>query len=292
MKAVPTVSYKLKIIFVLLSAFFSSYASARNPSYPKYPQNYITYLTVAEQHADPLDGIIKLQRNWKTFLELNEEEMNKIEKLKEEEWDKWIEEVQTQWSDFRHFLYNKKSKWIQKKNQEWTKWIKAMEKKWMNYRINIDRGILPSNLRNAITYDDMDTSYVIRKDVQNKMTNDLKKWISSNDANLYKWILRDWNTWKENRMKEWNSRKWKVSEDEYWKEHTYSIISIDPLFLILKNSRAQWEERKKREGEQWKKFTNILEGKYLSINHNEWEKWKEDKFHWYNEWMTYFLNSL
>ncbi|SBT73740.1 tryptophan-rich protein [Plasmodium ovale] len=292
MKAVPTISYKLKIIFVLLSAFFSSYASAINPSYLVHPRSYNTYLNVEENDADPLDGIVKLKNNWKTFVELNKEEMNKLEKLKEKEWDKWLEEVETQWSEFRYFLNNKKSKWIQKKNQEWTKWIKAMEQKWMNYRINIDRGILPSNLRNAITYHGMDTSHAIKKDVQNKMTQDLKKWISSNDANLYKWILRDWNTWKENRMQEWNSKKWKVSEDEYWKEHPDLSISADALYLILKHSRTQWEGRKKREDNQWKKLTDSLEGKYLSINHNEWEKWKEDKFRWYKEWMTYFLNTL
>ncbi|CAG9485441.1 unnamed protein product [Plasmodium vivax] len=225
-----------------------------------------------------------LEDDWNSFVEFKTQEMEKLEREYRHEWNIWLRRFEPEWMDFKGFMVNKKRIWIQKKEYEWNKWVKTMENKWRDEIEKMNKNNYPNDNGN-------DNHNDVNSQIKNMMINDLKKWINTNESNLYRWILRDWDIWKKNRLEEWTKSDWKVKENKYWTEWEKKDPWKEYLYIIKMTKWLKWRERLKRERRHWIELTEKIENMYIVQNHMDWEKWKNDKITWFKEWMRYFIEE-
>ncbi|CAD2088333.1 tryptophan-rich protein tryptophan-rich antigen [Plasmodium vinckei brucechwatti] len=251
-----------------------------------------------EEKTRTIDDIIdinlwldQLHIKWNSLIRTSREEIEEEERIKREEWNKKLLELDAEWDKFYSYIRTKKGVWLKKKSEEWNTWIKQMESKWIAYKEHIDKEIYD----NMVTTSPDDIIPLVNKlkvTVEENMIQDFKKFIDKSDHNLYKWIICDWDKWKNNFMLNWSKQQWKHSEDIYWKKFSKSKSRTDPISFLIKEKFDKWVERNKTEQNQWADITGKLESKYLTAKHSEWEEWKIHKREWYGKWMAYYIENF
>ncbi|SBS98138.1 tryptophan-rich antigen (Pv-fam-a), partial [Plasmodium malariae] len=230
---------------------------------------------------------------WNQYTKELGAQVEQSEKRKEQEWNDWIYNLKDQWKDFNNFVEQKKKRWIHKKEQDWSAWIKQMENKWITYKEKMDTRLRHASQERPMTQSELrNLEDDIKEEVKKRMIKDYKRWVSISEANLYKWIKKDWEKWKKNKLDEWNKKEWKVSEENYWANKDNQLICGDQFYFLKRKKKNAWEERIKREKEQWNALTRKIEEGYIDKPHNEWEEWKNYKSTWYFKWMKYFLQNF
>ncbi|KEG01630.1 tryptophan-rich protein tryptophan-rich antigen [Plasmodium vinckei vinckei] len=233
----------------------------------------------------------QLHIKWNSLVRSSREDIEEEERIKREEWHKKLKELDSEWSQFYSYIRTKKGVWLKKKNEEWNTWIKQMESKWISYKDHIDRELY-NNMETTSPEDSISLVNKLKKTVEENMIQDLKKWIDKNDHNLYKWIICDWDKWKNKFMVSWSKQHWKHNEDMYWKKYSKSKSRTDPISFLINEKFDKWIERNKTEQNQWADITGRLETKYLTGKHPEWEEWKIQKHEWYGKWMSYYIENF
>ncbi|CDU17112.1 hypothetical protein YYC_04099 [Plasmodium yoelii 17X] len=233
----------------------------------------------------------QLYIKWNSLVRSSRKQIEAEERIKKNEWNKKLVELEEEWEKFYSYISTKKGVWLKKKNEEWNAWIKQMESKWIAYKGHIDKELY-DNVARGSPEDNISIVNQLKATVEQNMIKDLKKWIDSGDHNLYKWIICDWTKWKSNFMLEWSKQQWKLNEDTYWKKFTKPKTRPDPFFFLIKEKYDKWAERNKMEQDQWTDITNKLESKYLTVKHTEWEEWKLNKREWYGKWIAYYIENF
>ncbi|EUD64306.1 hypothetical protein C922_05321 [Plasmodium inui San Antonio 1] len=237
--------------------------------------------------------IRELNQEFKKFKDMKFKEIEKIEKQKEEAWDHWLTMMEPEWINFSNFMEEKKNRWMQKKEEEWSLWIKDMEHKWINYKKRKDKKYLTKYTDGTLDCTEREWNFMMKREVEECMINDYKKWMKDAEDNLHKWISKDLDIWKKKKFDEWLKVEWKKEEDAYWAKEGTSPYgeSGNPLFPLIKKCFDMYNARKKREKEHWNKLTENVGKTITNKKYIDWENMKSTKSAWYNEWMDIFLQQ-
>ncbi|KJP86050.1 hypothetical protein AK88_04307 [Plasmodium fragile] len=235
----------------------------------------------------------ELNEEFNQFKDIKFKEIEKTEKQKEEAWDHWLSSLESEWVTFSNFIDEKKKRWIQKKQDDWTTWIKDMEHKWINYKKKKDKRYMTKYREGTLDCTEREWNIMMKREVEELMISDYKKWMKDADDNLQKWMSKDIDIWKKKKFKEWLQVEWKKEEDAYWTNDANTPYgnTSNPLFQVIKKSFDMYNARKKREQEHWNKLIENIGKTITNKKYIDWENMKKSKSSWYNRWMDFFLQE-
>lgn len=235
----------------------------------------------------------ELNQDFNQFKDIKFKEIEKTEKQKEEAWDHWLTHLEPEWVTFSNFIEEKKKRWIQKKEEDWNLWIKDMEHRWVNYKKKKDRKFLSKYREGTLDCTEREWNIMMKREIEECMIADYKKWMRDAEDNLHKWISKDIDIWKRKKFDEWLNVEWKKEEDTYWSrdENIPYGDTMNPLFSVIKKSFDMYNARKKKEQEHWNKLIENIGKTLTNKKFNEWENMKRSKSTYYSQWMDFFLQE-
>ncbi|KAI4840186.1 tryptophan-rich antigen [Plasmodium brasilianum] len=229
-----------------------------------------------------------LHYNMPPAIEFHPGLLGKTEEWKDNEWNKWLGNIEVEWNEFYNTIENEKMKWLVGKEKDWNDFIKFMESKWMHYHENLEN-IKSDILKKSLTLDENEWKEWMTTEGKELMEKDWKNWINDNESYLDVWSVKEWLKWKNQRIVTWIMTDWKCEEDKYWSKWEESWARS--VNLQDRANWLNWRERLNKEMVQWNSWVMNKEQYIRENRSNNWSKWKNDKQIMFNLWMESFINS-
>ncbi|GAW79598.1 tryptophan-rich antigen [Plasmodium gonderi] len=213
-----------------------------------------------------------------------------MEKLRDNKWNEWMNQLEEQWKNFHDQIENERRQWLEKKDNEWDEWKKKMEVNYTNYCKDIDNEFESNSLKDSEKWDSTQWEDWIRTVGRKMIEGEYENWVHKNEKYLDKWIVTEWFGWKKNKISSWLSSEWKCKENESWSQWEETPLA-KLLFIEDRKKWTAWKERILKEKDEWNKWVDQKEYAYINNEWNPWKKWKNKNRLSFKKWIGSFIDE-
>ncbi|EUD65133.1 hypothetical protein C922_04419 [Plasmodium inui San Antonio 1] len=223
--------------------------------------------------------------------ELDKEGVYCISEWKEKKWSEFMKSIEKGFKGFMVYLEKEKNSWLEGRNKLWEEWKVNMEKKWDHYDEITFKELLSTKADDALKWTDKEWTDWVNKYGRIAWTGAWKEWVNEQDLIFKQGIERDWNNWTDFQENKFGSIQWKFLETfgwKYWKNHA---DPDDPLFPIKMEKMNKWQDRVKKEEEEWSKWLEEKRTEHIDVEWDKWVEWKKENNKKFIDWMEAFVEK-
>ncbi|SCO65773.1 tryptophan-rich antigen [Plasmodium vivax] len=213
--------------------------------------------------------------------ELPEEE---LEEWKNQEWKKYMENIEEEWQLLNLWIEEEKQNWIESKDKELENWMNKMENKCMHID-NINKEYQCMFIKSCLKGDDQSQiKEQLKHELKNFIYRDWKKWLRENESYLNTWLVKQWIQWKNNKILKFLMAEWKQEEDEYWNDWE-KTKTWKWLHFYKRRKWQTWKNRVTSEKQEWENWVKIKEERVIYNKYKKWTQWINAKKPSINQWV-------
>eukprot|EP00366_Plasmodium_knowlesi_P000525 XP_002258022.1 tryptophan/threonine-rich antigen, putative [Plasmodium knowlesi strain H] len=224
------------------------------------------------------------QKNNEVLKNLEGMTEEELEKWKNEEWKKFMVNIEEEWQLLNLWIEEERKNWIDSKDKELEDWMNKMENKWMDID-NINKEYQWTFIKSSLKGDDQgQIKEQIKHELKNFIYRDWKKWLGDNESYLNTWLVKQWIQWKNNKIIKYLTVEWKHEEDEYWnnweKTETWKWLNFSK-----RRNWQTWKNRVTKEKEEWENWVKIKEELVIYNKYKKLTLWVKRKKPSINQWI-------
>ncbi|KMZ85283.1 tryptophan-rich antigen (Pv-fam-a) [Plasmodium vivax Brazil I] len=201
------------------------------------------------------------------------------EEWKAKEWKKWINNTEKQWGNFTQSFEQHKQKWVNKKESEWEEWLTNIHYNWIGFTNKLEGDYINDKVNAWTKWGEKEWKGIIEMEWKRPMKVKWTKLVEKNEKIWGDKLFNYWDNWKDKKWNEWKNMNWKKKEEEKWNN------SEKRKDLNKDENWKEWKKRLLREKKEWENWVNEKEDFLMDSEETHWEKWKEYKWNYLNEWM-------
>ncbi|SCO60105.1 Tryptophan-Threonine-rich plasmodium antigen C terminal, putative [Plasmodium berghei] len=212
---------------------------------------------------------------------------------KRRRWKKYLKKVDNEWQLLNLGIENVIKKMIERNNAELEKWETQQAHKWLHSNnLYAQYASLYKKITPSIEIDNVIEQ--MGNKLKEKIYNRWNNLQTENENNIRKWVIEQWNEWKNAKIISWLMCDWKRNENEKWvqwkNKYRYHI-----KYAPNRNEYHVWQKRTNIEKKQWSNWVRIKEDHYIYnieiLCNKEKNAYKKSIIKWINDIADNFVKN-
>lgn len=218
---------------------------------------------------------------------------NLTEYWKRRRWKKYLKKVDNEWQLLNLGIENVIKKMIERNNVELEKWKTQQANKWLDSNhLYAQYALLYKKTVPSIEIDNIIEQ--MGNKLKEKIYNRWSNLQAENENNIRKWVIEQWNEWKNAKIISWLMCDWKRNENEKWVQwkHKYRYHF---KHAPNRDEYQAWQKRTNIEKKQWSNWVRIKEDHYIYnigiLCNKEKNIYKSSIVKWINDIVDKFVKN-